>query len=63
MKIEKMDKMQRQKAKGENKTRRQVGTWGFHTKLEERITSPSRKRERKLREVKRTKLEETKRPD
>lgn len=62
MKMEKVDEIQRQKAKGKNKTRTQMENWGVHTKLEER-TTPSRNRGRKLREIKRMKLEETNRPN
>lgn len=47
MKMEKLGKMQRQKAKGRNKSKRQMKNWEFHTK-EERTTSLSRNRERKL---------------
>lgn len=61
MKMEKLDKMQRQKAKGRNRSERQMKNWEFHAK-EERTTSPSRNRERKLTKVKRMKLEETNRP-
>lgn len=59
MKMEKLGKMQRQKAKGRNKSKRQMKNWEFHTKEERTL---SRNRERKLTQVKRMKLEQTNRP-